>query len=138
MQMLKLNEKYIFILGLIVITIVYSLYHIYFDLTYVPDISGKWKHVNKFVFVLIVYGIGTFVLRKFRVAWMMQLWHFLHIIFISALLLIGFYDWYHGSITDQIRNVANSIHEFLISPALYTAMGILQFRLFKQNESKIE
>lgn len=130
--MLRLNHKYIFLFGLVAITLVYSLYHIYFDLTYVPDISGKWKHVNKFAFVLIVYAIGTFVLRKYKIAWMMQVWHFLHIVFISALLLIGFYDWYNGSITDQIRNIANSIHEFLISPALYVGMGILQFSLSKR------
>ena len=129
--MSKLNKKYIFFLGLIAIITVYSLYSIYFDLTYVPDIPGKWKHANKFLFVLIVYGIGTLALKKYMIGWMMLIWHLLHIVFISVLLLIGFYDWYHGNITDQIRNLANSVFDFLISPVLYVSMGIIQFRLFK-------
>jgi cell shape-determining protein MreD len=113
---------------------VYSLYRVYFDITYVPDIPGKVKHANKFLFVLIVYGIGTLTLRRYMVAWMMLIWHLIHIIFISSLLLIGFYDWLHGDITEQIRNVANSVFEFLISPVLYVSMGIVQFRLFKNKE----
>ena len=133
--MSKLNKKYIFFLGLIAIITVYSLYSIYFDLTYVPDIPGKWKHANKFLFVLIVYGIGTLALKRYMIGWMMLIWHLLHIVFISVLLLIGFYDWYHGNITDQIRNLANSVFDFLISPVLYVSMGIIQFRLFKSNGS---
>ena len=133
--MSKLNKKYIFFLGLIAIIIVYSLYSIYFDLTYVPDIPGKWKHANKFLFVLTVYGIGTLALKRYMIGWMMLIWHLLHIVFISVLLLIGFYDWYHGNITDQIRNLANSVFDFLISPVLYVSMGIIQFRLFKSKGS---
>jgi hypothetical protein len=132
----KLNKKYIFFLGLIAIVIVYSLYNIYFDLTYVPGIPGKWKHVNKLAFVLIVYGIGTIALRKYTVDWMMQIWHLVHIVFISILVLIGFYDWYHGSITEQVRNIANTLHEFLISPVLYVSMGIIQSRLIKYGKAE--
>jgi len=132
--MSKLKPKYIFIFGLVAICIMYSLYRVYFDITYVPDIPGKVKHANKFLFVLIVYGIGTLTLRRYMVAWMMLIWHLIHIIFISSLLLIGFYDWLHGDITEQIRNVANSVFEFLISPVLYVSMGIVQFRLFKNKE----
>ena len=132
--MSKLKPKYIFIFGLVAICIVYSLYRVYFDITYVPDIPGKAKHANKFLFVLIVYGIGTLTLRRYMVAWMMLIWHLIHIIFISSLLLIGFYDWLHGDITEQIRNVAISVFEFLVSPVLYVSMGIVQFRLFKNKE----
>ncbi len=133
--MLRLNRKAIFFIGLFAIVIVYSLYNIYFDLTSVPDIPGKWKHVNKLFFVLIVYTIGTIALKKYTVVWMMQIWHLVHIVFISLLLLIGAYDWYNGSITDQLRNIANSVHEFLISPVLYVSMGIIQARLLKNNKA---
>lgn len=133
--MLESNKKYIFFIGLLAILIIYSLYNIYFDLTSVPGISGKWKHANKFLFVLIIYGIGTFALKKYAVVWMMQVWHLIYAIFILALLLIGCYDWLHESITNQIRNIANSIFEFLISPVLYVCIGILYFRLFKKHQS---
>ncbi|HEX5151421.1 MAG TPA: hypothetical protein VFW07_08225 [Parafilimonas sp.] len=136
--MLKLKPKYIFIFGLVAICIIYSLYRVYFDITYVPDIPGKVKHANKFLFVLIVYGVGTLSLRKYMIGWMMVIWHLVHIIFISLLLLIGAYDWLHGNITDQIRNVANSVFEFLISPVLYVCMGIVQFRLFGNKERYIK
>jgi len=133
--MLRLNRKAIFFIGLFSIVIVYSLYNIYFDLTSVPGIPGKWKHVNKLFFVLIVYTIGTIALKKYTVVWMMQIWHLVHIVFISLLLLIGAYDWYNGSITDQLRNIANSVHEFLISPVIYVSMGIIQARLLKNNKA---
>ena len=136
--MSKPKPKYIFILGLLAICVIYSLYSVYFDLTYVPDIPGKLKHLNKLLFVIIVYGVGTLALKRYMIGWMMLIWHVLHIIFISVLLLIGFYDWYHGDITDQIRNVANSVFEFLISPVLYVSMGIIQFRLFKNKENTIQ
>ena len=48
------------------------------------------------------------------------------------------YDWYHGNITDQIRNIANSVFEFLISPVLYVCMGIVQFRLFRNKERYVK
>ena len=134
----KLKPKYIFIFGFIAICVIYSLYRIYFDITYVPDIPGKLKHANKFLFVLIVYSVGTGPLTKYMVGWMMLIWHFIHIIFISLLLLIGAYDWLHGNITDQIRNIANSVFEFLISPVLYVCMGIVQFRLFRNKEHYIK
>lgn len=130
----KLSRTHIFLLGLIAIVVIYSLYNIYFDLTSVPGIPGKWKHINKFVFVLVIYGTGTLALKNFTVQWMMLIWHFIHILFISVLLLIGFYDWYHGSITSQVRNLANSLQEFLISPVLYLCMGIVQYRLFRNKK----
>lgn len=132
----KLSRRKIFFLGLIAIIIIYSLYNIYFDITNVPGIPGKIKHANKLLFVLIVYGTGTFVLKKFTVQWMMFIWHLIHIVFISVLIIIGLFDWYKGSIPDQIRNIANSLQEFLISPVLYVSMGIIQFRLFRKEKTK--
>jgi len=85
-QMQKPGKKTIFISGLVAIVVVYSLYNIYFDLTSVPDIPGKWKHANKLLFVLIVYGIGTLALKKYTITWMMQVC----ILFISFL----FQHWY--------------------------------------------
>ncbi|MFT4152933.1 hypothetical protein [Parafilimonas sp.] len=132
--MQKLNKNQIFFTSLFLIILVYILYGIYFDLTSVPNIPGKWKHANKFLFVLIIYGTGSFALKQFTVKWMMQVWHLIHVIFIFILLVIGLYDWIAGGITGKIRNVANALFEFLISPALYVCMGIIQFRLFRNRE----
>jgi len=62
---------------------------------------------------------------------MMYIWHLLHIVIITTLLLIGIYDWSFGEISVQFRNVAGTLFEFLISPVIYIAVGILTSKFGK-------
>lgn len=126
------NKQTFFIIGLLAITAVYFLYNVFLvDVDYYLAIPRKWRHVNKFGSILIVYGIGTWALKKYTVSWMMQIWHLVYVVILCILLLIGFYDWSIGIISFKIRNIASSLHELLISPVFYVVMGIINSRIPK-------
>ena len=119
-----------FLVGLFIIIVIYSLYNIFLvDVTYYTEIPRKVRHVFKFTAILLVYGIGTYFLRKNSVSWMMQIWHVIHIVVIFFLLVIGLLDWSYGITNQQIRNIASTFLEILISPVLYVGMGIVNSRL---------
>jgi len=135
----KLSNKQIYWAGFIIIVIIYSLYNLYLvDVGYYQSIPRKLRNVGKLSSILIIYGIGTFALRKYTAAWMMYIWHLVHIIIIALLLLIGVYDWCFGEISAQFRNVANTLFEFLISPVIYIAVGILNSKFSTSQKSKGE
>ncbi|GAC1427310.1 MAG: hypothetical protein NVSMB7_04130 [Chitinophagaceae bacterium] len=131
--MARLNRKQLyFIAGFLAITAVYSFYNIFLvDTSYYEAIPRKIRHINRVAAILIVYGMGTYALYKFTVDWMMQIWHLVHVAGVTILLIIGLYDWGLGGISYQARNIANSVNEFLISPALFAGMGILKSRFIK-------
>ena len=129
---LRFNQKQWFFSGLLLIALLYSLYNIRFDLTYVPGIPGKLKHFNKLVWVLLVYGTGTWVLKRSLESWLIQLWHLVYLLGLLVLILIGLYDWHQGLISPALRNIANTIHKFLLSPVLFAALGLLRWRLAKE------
>lgn len=130
--MLKLNNRRAYLIGgFLAIFLIYSLYNIFLlDVNYYNQIPRKIRHINKLMAILLVYGIGTFALKKYTVSWMMLVWHLLHIAVILFLLVIGVYDWSFGVISDKLRNIASTFLEFLISPVFYAAIAIVNNRLF--------
>lgn len=134
--MLKLSNRQIYWAGFIIIVIIYSVYNLYLaDSTYYQDIPRKLRHVAKFASILLIYLTGTFALKRYTADWMMYIWHLMHIVIISALLLIGIYDWTFGQISDQFRNIADTLFEFLISPVIYIAVGILNNKFTQGNKT---
>lgn len=132
----KINKRTYFWAGFIIIVIIYSLYNLYLvDVDYYQSIPRKVRHICKFAAILSIYGTGTFALKKYTAAWMMYIWHLLHIVIIALLLLIGIYDWSFGEISLQFRNVANTLFEFLISPVIYIAVGILNNKFSKDDNA---
>jgi hypothetical protein len=136
--MLKLSKRKIYWIGFIVIVIIYSLYNLYLvDVAYYDSIPRKVRHIGKFVAILTIYAVGTLALRKYTAEWMMYVWHIVHIIIIALLLLIGIYDWSSGEISAQFRNVANTLFEFLISPVIYVAVGILNSKFSRTDNNSV-
>jgi len=134
--MLKPSNRQIYWIGFIVIVIIYSLYNLYLvDVGYYQDIPRKVRHIGKFTAILTIYATGTFALRKYTAEWMMFIWHLVHIVIIALLLLIGIYDWSFGEISAQMRNVANTLFEFLISPLIYIGVGILNTTFSRGDKS---
>lgn len=130
------NKRLYLILGFLAITVVYSLYNIFLiDSEFYWSIPRKIRHFNKLLIILVVYGIGTYSLSKYTVNWMMQVWHLIHIVVIFSLVLIGFWDWYFQMVTIQLRNIANTFLEVLISPLLYISIILInrKLHLFKNN-----
>jgi hypothetical protein len=133
----KLSNKQVWYwAGFIIIVIIYSLYNLYLvDVGYYQSIPRKLRHIGKFLAILSIYGTGTIALKKYTADWMMYLWHLMHILIITLLLLTGIYDWSFGEISAQFRNIANTLFEFLISPVIYIAVGILNSKFSRGDKS---
>ena len=123
------HKRLLFFSGLSAIIIVYSLYNLFLiDTSYYYFIPRIIRHFSGFGCILIVYGIGTFCLKKYTISWIMWIWHLFHVTLIVLLLLIGIYTWGWGPITIQWHNLALTLLEFLISPSLYVIMGLINSR----------
>jgi hypothetical protein len=132
----KLSNRNIYWIGFIVIVVIYSLYNLYLvDVGYYNEIPRRVRHIGKFAAILTIYLTGTFALRKYTADWMMFIWHLIHIIIIVLLLLVGAYDWIFGEISAQLRNIANTLFEFLISPLIYIGVGILNTTFSRINNN---
>ncbi len=130
------SDKARFILGLILILIIYSLYYIYFlEHKNTLLISRKVKHIITFSTTVFVYFVGTFHLGKLKDEWMSSLWHIIHITGLCIITTLGLFDWLIAEISLSLRQFVLSVQEFLISPVLYVAMGLLNKSLKKGSEA---
>src|ERR1700761_8474199 len=120
------KRKYIIIVGLLAIAVVYSLY--YLCCVYVSNfdaIPRKVRHLERFASILMVYGIGYYSFKQYGVKWMRDIWNTIYFVLVCLLVLIGMYDWSFGPTSAQIRSVAKTVHEILISPILFMAIAII-------------
>jgi hypothetical protein len=128
------SDKIRFIIGLILIIVIYSVYYIYFLENKSLNLPVKMGHVIKFLTTIAVYLIGTFHLGRLSDKWMSLLWHIIHISGLFILLSLGFFDWFISEISLNLRIFAGSIQEILISPILYMSMGLINQRFKKTRE----
>lgn len=127
------TDRHRFIIGLIIIVVIYSAYYIYFaDSEDAMLIPRKIRHIIKFGTTILVYSVGSLHLGKLHQKWMAMLWHFVHISLLVTITSIGLYDWTFGMVTVATKQMAQSMQEFLISPVLYVGMGILNKRFGNQ------
>jgi hypothetical protein len=119
--------------GFIAIVVIYSLYNMYLvDVNYYDQIPRKVRHIARFLSIVMVYGIGFYSLKKYMDGWVINLWNIIYLVFTTLLIIIGLYDWATGGASNPIRNVANTLHEFLISPVLYVALYIIYSKLLRK------
>jgi len=120
------KQKRDFITGLVVLVIIYSAYYLLVaDNDRIIQKTPWVIHSIKILVVLAIYFAGTYFLSRLPKKWLKQLWHLVHIVLISVLVLL--WTW-HFAITPlplNLRNFGYSIHEFLISPLLYLATWLL-------------
>jgi len=134
--MLYKSERGKWIGGLILILLIYSLFYLLFaDRYYTYSIPRKIRHLIKFSTTITVYLVGTFHLGQIKSKWMLQLWHFIHVSLLLTITSIGIYDWTIGMVSYKTKEIAASMQEFLISPVLYFAMGLINNKLNQQNRS---
>jgi hypothetical protein len=125
---LQKTDKTQFILGLILVIVVYSCFAIFFvdyrDMNFIPR---KLKHVISFVFLIVQYLVGFVFLRRLSIKWMVTIWNIVYGIGIITICSIGFYDWaiLSGRANEELSIFARGIQEFLMAPILYVAMGLL-------------
>src|SRR5690606_42064421 len=121
-----------FLAGLVFIVILYSLYNIYFVEN--QDFISQSKlilHVIRFSITVLIYFIGTMHLGRIKDNWMSALWHLIHISGLTIMTSLGLISWFIIDIGFDLKQVAYTIQELLISPVLYVAMGLLNKSLNK-------
>ncbi|MHA4808153.1 hypothetical protein ACX0G9_08595 [Flavitalea flava] len=126
------KKRWYFIAGLLAITLLYIVYYLYFIYGLSREIPLRLRHIVKFLFILTAYGIGNFTLKRYTVGWMMRIWHGVYLVSLLLLVLFGAYDWGIARTPFSLRIIADDLQEFLISPILYVAMGILRKSLVKE------
>jgi hypothetical protein len=113
--------------GLICILIIYSLFYLIQadnnEITHL--IPYKAKVAGKIIVVFLVYITGSYFLKELPQQWLLNLWHVIHIFLISILLSLWVWHYIIQPLPLHIRRFGFSIHEFLISPLLYLATGIV-------------
>lgn len=112
--------------GLVVILFIYSAYYLLLaDNKHLFQVPRMGRHFIKMLVVFAVYFSGTFFLGKLPQKWLLQVWHLTHITLIT--ILICFWGWHFivKYLPANLRSLGYSIHEFLISPLLYLATGLL-------------
>jgi len=127
--MIYKNDRAKWIGGLLCVILLYSLFYVLFaDRAYTLTIPRKIRHVIKFGTTVAVYLVGTYHLGQLKDKWMSTLWHFIHISLLFTITAIGAYDWIFGMVNLKTKEMAASMQEFLISPVLYFAMGLVNQR----------
>lgn len=73
----------------------------------------------------LVYLVGWAVIKNTGVPWLLAIWHFIHLSLVGYLFLIAAYEYAIAPIPYGIRASVAPIVEFLISPVLYFAAGLV-------------
>lgn len=120
-----------FWIGLIVILLLFCTYYIFFLYGISMEMPIRGRHVIKFLFIVLVYITGAVCLRKFVPAWMNNLWHGVYLLILLLLILLGVYDWTIARTPVSVREIADTLQEFLVSPILYVAMRIISERVYR-------
>jgi hypothetical protein len=97
---------------------------------YVPtkslsEVVGKTTFSPLWLLLVMVYVAGAWILSRTGVGWLNVLWHLVHISLISFVLLVLAYGRLIGPVPYGIAAAVRPILEFLISPVLYLAVGLL-------------
>jgi len=97
----------------------------YLPASSLPKIIKKSGLSPLWFLLVIVYVAGSVILRQTRVAWLNAIWHLVHISLITFALAVLVYGRLAGSVPIGVSAAVRPILEFLISPILYLAMGLL-------------
>ena len=119
------RQTFYFWSGLVLIALLYSAYYIFFLYDASLTMPLRARHVVKFFFILGVYGVGLLGLARYAAGWVVRSWHFCYLFGLFLLILLGGYDWMVARAPLSIREVADDVQEFLVSPILYVALGLL-------------
>src|SRR5471030_2272372 len=102
--MTKLNKNLAYWIGFIIIVIVYSVYNLLLvDINEYHYTLRKEDYIYKLLCILVIYGAGTFGLKKYAADWMMYVWHLVHIVIIILLLLAASYNYFIAQVPTPVR-----------------------------------
>ena len=120
------KRKILFLAGLVLIIVIYSLYNIFLMTAEYMDATSKWvRHGVRLIIFLVVYGTGVFAFREYCPDWLMYIWHVLYVLGLLLLLLMGILGAFAHGRPGFLLHIGNSLYEFLISPVPFVVMAII-------------
>jgi len=122
---MKANVKSAYWIGLAVISVFYAVFYVYFRYSAFYNMTARQMRVVKFAFVALTFSVGWLGLRKGAVGWAARFWAMVFGSLLLVLVLLGLYENYFARLPVELRMVLDDLVEFLVSPALYVALGIL-------------
>lgn len=113
--------------GLFFVLLAYSAvqlmsYQSFFQL---PAVIQQNKQLMRWMAIGLVYLVGCLVIKNTGVAWLLAIWHFIHLSLVGYLFLIAVYEYTIAPVPYGIRASVAPVVEFLISPVLYFAAGLV-------------
>lgn len=120
--MVSQKNNLFFWIGVIVLVV---LCFLFFFLGIAPGLPLRAHHVLKFLLILLAYGVGAYCLKKYAAAWMLRTWHGVYLTVLFLLVLLGVYDWAVARTSLGVREIANNLQEFLVSPILFVGLTLL-------------
>ena len=120
--------------GFIVILIAYTIVQLLFfhPLFTIPSKIHDYRQFIRWLTIAFIYLVGAKVLLNTGIAWMITIWHIIHALMISFLLIAAVYEYGIGPVPYGIRSSVAPIIEFLISPVLYMASGLIYTSLYNR------
>jgi hypothetical protein len=113
--------------GLVFILLAYTVVQLisYQSFLRLPTIIQENKQLMRWMAIALVYSVGCLVLKANGVAWLLSIWHLIHLSLVGYLFLIGIYEYTIAPVPYGIRSSVAPVVEFLISPLLYFAAGLV-------------
>ena len=119
--------------GFLIIILAYSIVKLLFnDLLSILPLNYKInRQFTRWLTIFFIYVIGSKVLKTTNEAWMLAIWHFIHLVLISYLIIVAFFEYAIAPVSYGIRSSVAPIIEFLISPVLYMSAGLVYKTILK-------
>jgi uncharacterized membrane protein YwzB len=113
--------------GLVFVLLAYTVVQLisYQSFFRLPAIIQENRQLMRWMAIAVVYLVGCFVLKGTGVAWLLGIWHVIHLSLVGYLFLIGIYEYTVAPVPYGIRASVAPVVEFLISPLLYFAAGLV-------------
>lgn len=113
--------------GLVVLLVGYLLLQLlyFYPTDALPEAVKGFPLSPVWCLLAVVYLAGGWILNQVGVRWQLVVWHVVHIFLISYAMTVLAVGRFIGSVPYSILSTVRPILEFLISPVLYIAMGLL-------------
>jgi hypothetical protein len=125
----QVKARVFFWSGFVLISLLYATYYVFFLYDIAQRMPLRGRHIIKFLFVALVYFTGVVCLRKPAAGWVRRTWHIIYLLTLALLLLLGLYDWAIARTPLGVREIADDLLEFLVSPILFVVMWILSRKI---------
>ena len=126
------------ILYFIIIFLLSVGWHVYEESSYFLETPRRLRHILKGFLICIISLVGYIPFSNFKVAWPIKIWTLAHIILIAIVVVIGLVDWWVGGTSFNLRNLADGIYHFIISPIPFLIIVFLSYTFnIKMQKNKV-